>query len=156
MTMQVTKPEAIDKAAKEYMDLKKAFNEAKKKLDDKDDELIALVDKSGTTPQNSEKSLRLEGYEFQLTVTRGNTTSIDRVHVLKLISTLKKKGCYPLLKNLFRAEVKFTVAKSAKKFLSKPLPAKAPRNLSALFDACLDIDTKSPSLKVEPRKSEVA
>jgi hypothetical protein len=141
MTTQVTNtPKSIDKAAADYQSLVDQLAEAKQ-------ELINNVQLLGTAPPRSDKSLRLEGIEWQITVSQGISTSIDQVKVEKL-----KALCNRLVfAKLFRVEKKFVLASNAAD-CAMSLPAA----LAKSFRGCITTKPGNPSLKVERRKSEVA
>jgi hypothetical protein len=137
----------IDDHALEYLELKILGDAAKDRLDDKKQDLVKLVTKNGGTPAGAEKSLRLEGDKYQLTVSFGTSSSIDKDVVGKIQAELAEQHTPGLFKQMFQAHVDYVVAPTAQVVLET-----ASAKLRALFARVMKTKPKEPSLKVEKKK----
>jgi hypothetical protein len=154
------KPETIDTHAREFNDRKEAFDLAKEYLDEQRDKILALIEKHGRVPEKAEKSKRLEGIEFQLTASFGDSVKVDVEY-----AELFKQACEDahaagatgfagFFARVFKFEPRYTLTTKATQIMSGKLPAGAPRALRAFFAKAVTIEKRSPTVKVEPRKVE--
>jgi hypothetical protein len=142
----------IDALASLYDDAKRNVAIATVKMDLLGDELIEMTKLHGTTPPRAEKSLRIEGDEWEVTVSEGQSVSVKKAVVSKIFAALKRKGLHlTFFRDLFTEEKTYKLAKGAQELMSKPLPAGAPSNLRKLFTEAVQIKDKAPRLTVEPK-----
>jgi hypothetical protein len=148
-----TKPtrEEIDACASLYLEAKAAEDLAAERTANCKAALIACVQKYGSTPPKSDKSLRLEGAVFQVTVTQGTSTSIDAGAVDLLKEMMVKEGWGKAFKHLFRRETKYSIAPKASEFA-----ANSNMKVRRFFRACISVTTNNPSLKVDRKKGAAA
>jgi hypothetical protein len=141
----ITAP-SFDEHALEYLRLKEICDGAKQDLDTYKKELVKLVTKNGSTPAGAEKSMRLEGDRYQMTVSFGSSSSIDKEVVGKIQAELAEQHSPSLFKKLFHSQVDYVVAPTAQAVL-----ADLPKKLRDLFARVLKTKPKEPSLKVEKK-----
>src|SRR5713101_7943057 len=108
-------------------------------------ELQEQVEEFGSFPPRAEKSKRLTGIFYQLTVTRGLTTEIKDAEVER-IRAVCADG---LFRQLFRTVTKFKMAAGATAVLASPLPGDAPRNLRLMFNRAVETTETAPRLRIE-------
>jgi hypothetical protein len=108
------------------------------------------VDEFGFTPPRAEKSKRLAGTLYQLTLSRGSTTEIKDAEVER-IRAVCPDG---LFGRLFRTVTKFKLADGATLVLASPLPDGAPRNLRLMFSRAVETKETSPRLRIEKIEAE--
>jgi DNA-binding CsgD family transcriptional regulator len=112
------------------------------------EKLRQQVEEHGSTPPRAEKSKRLSGYHYQLTVSTSTTTVVNDADVLNIATV-----CEPEIFNqLFRAETRYRLINGASMLLSRTLPAGAPANLRALFSKAVTIKETGPRLRIEEIK----
>jgi hypothetical protein len=142
----------IDALAGLYDDAKKNVAKATEMMDTYGDQLIAMTREHGVTPPRAEKSLRLEGDEWEVTVSEGQSVSVKKAAVAKIFTALKRKGLHlTFFRKLFKEEKTYKLAKGAQELMSKTLPEGAPSNLRKLFTAAVQIKDKAPRLSVDPK-----
>lgn len=146
-TKTIILPPSVDEHALEYLKLKTLCDAAKTDLDTYKDELVKLVTKEGSTPPGAEKSMRLEGNRYQITVSFGTSSSIDKEVVGKIQATLAEQRTPGLFKKMFQAHVDYVVAPTAQLVLET-----AGAKLRALFARVLKTKPREPLVKVEKRK----
>ena len=115
-------------------------------------ELQEQVEAFGFTPQRADKSKRLTGATYQLTVSRGLTTEVKDIEVERIRQLCPGE----IFDHLFRTVTKFKLADGATMFLATRLPADAPRNLRRMFSRSVLVKENSPRLRVEKIGVEVA
>jgi hypothetical protein len=148
----LTKQE-IDALAGLYADAKANLAIAQERVDTFGDELIEMVQLHGVTPPKAEKSLRIEGDEWEVTVSEGQSVSVKKPAVEKILKSLKRCGLHlTLFRDLFVAENTYKLQKGAQALMAKPLPTGAPPNLRKLFAEAVQIKDKAPRLTVEPKE----
>jgi len=108
-------------------------------------ELQEQVEEFGFTPPRAEKSKRLTGIFYELTVTRGLTTEIKDAEVER-IRAVCPDG---LFGRLFRTVTKFKLADGATLLLANPLPEDAPRNSRLMFNRAVEMKETAPRLRIE-------
>jgi hypothetical protein len=145
----------IDTLASLYADAKANVEKAQERADLFGDQLIKLTQEHGTTPPRAEKSLRLEGDEWEVTVSEGQGVSVKKPAVEKIFKSLKRCGLHlTLFRDLFVAENTYKLQKGAQALMAKPLPTGAPSNLRKLFAEAVQIKDKAPRLTVEPKEEK--
>ncbi len=107
------------------------------------------VEEFGFTPPRAEKSKRLAGTLYQLTVSRGLTTEIKDAEVERIRAACPDD----LFGRLFQAVTKFKLTDGATLTLANPLPEDAPRNLRLMFSRA--VETKETSLRLRIDKINV-
>jgi hypothetical protein len=115
-------------------------------------QLQKQIEEFGFSPTRAEKSKRLNGMEYQLTVSRGTSTEIRDSEVERIRSACSDG----LFARLFRTVTKFKLAEGATLLLSAPLPEGAPRNLRLMFSRAVDTKETSPRLRIEKLSAERA
>jgi hypothetical protein len=142
----------IDALAGLYADAKATAEIAQTRVDIFGDQLIALTKEHGTTPARAGKSLRLEGDEWEVTVSEGQGVSVKKPAAAKIFAALKSKGLHlTFFRKLFKEETSYKLAKGAQELMAQPLPAGSPSNLRKLFADAVQIKDKAPRLTVEPK-----
>jgi hypothetical protein len=111
-----------------------------------------MVKAHGTTPPRAEKSLRLEGDEWEVTVAEGQSVSVNKAAAAKVLASLKRAGLIRFFRKLFTIETSYKLAKGAQALIAKPLPPGAPSNLRKLLAEAIQIKDKAPRLTVEPKE----
>ena len=107
--------------------------------------LLREVEQFGFTPPRAEKSKRLEGSAYQLTVSRGLTTEIKDSEVERI-----RQACPSLLfDSLFRTITKYKLAEGATSILARRLPPDAPSRLRMMFSRAVETKETSPRLRIE-------
>lgn len=145
----------IDAVASLYNDAKIAEALQTEKVEMFGAQLIRMAKAHGFTPPRAEKSLRLEGEEWEVTVAIGQSVSVKKPSVEKLFAALKKGGLHlTLFRKLFTDEKQYKLAKGAQKLMAKTLPAGVPPNVRALFAAAVEIKDKAPRLTVKPKAEQ--
>jgi len=142
---------SIDTAANHYLEAKAAEDLAAERTAKAREALIATVQAYGTTPPRSDKSLRLDGDQFQVTVTTGSSTSIDYGAVEKFFAHLREYDLSLRFKKIFRREVRYSLSAGADDLVAQ-LGARAQQ----AYRACICVTTNKPSLKVERKKDAAA
>ena len=138
---------AIDEHAAEFLQMKELYDLHKAEIETYKGQLVKLVTKNGSAPAGAEKSLRLEGAKYQITVSFGSSSSIDKDVVGKIQAELAEQHTPGLFKQIFQAHVDYVVAPTAQIVLET-----ASAKLRALFARVMKTKPKEPSLKVEKRK----
>lgn len=142
----------IDALAGLYADAKANVEKAQERADLLGDQLITMVKAHGTTPPRAEKSLRLEGDEWEVTVAEGQSVSVNKAAAAKVLASLKRAGLIRFFRKLFTIETSYKLAKGAQALIAKPLPPGAPSNLRKLLAEAIQIKDKAPRLTVEPKE----
>lgn len=110
-------------------------------------ELLGRVLEHGFIPPRAEKSKRLCGELYQLTVSTSTTLELKEPAILAI-----REVCQPeLFKQLFRSDVitRWRLVDSATMLLAGVLPEGAPHNLRMMFNRALTVKENSPRLKIE-------
>lgn len=152
-------PEAIDGFAADYKRLEKILDEAKgefqkvKKAEGADFDnlhlaLIELVRAFGG--KHAEKSKLLQGIEWELMATFGESHGIDSNAVERLRLQLKAAGQTRLLKKLFTEEKSWRLAPNAAEILRSE--GKLPDELAMAALSCFTFTPSTPRLDVRPKK----
>jgi hypothetical protein len=111
--------------------------------------LIFLVDSFGTQPGKAEQSLRLAGRRNTVTVTRGTTMLVNEPAVEEFKRYLGDMGVQ-IFELLFTATTKHALREGARGLLKRlSLPRRTEEKVLSLFGRCIDVKSKSPSVKVE-------
>jgi hypothetical protein len=107
--------------------------------------LLEQVEEFGFTPPRAEKSRRLEGENYQFTVSRGLTTEVKDAEVERI-----RQNCPGFLfDKLFKTITKFKLIDGATMLLSNRLPVDAPRNLRLWFNRAVETKETGPRLRIE-------
>lgn len=144
--------EDIDALAGLYADAKANVAIAQERVDLFGDQLITMVKAHGVTPPKAEKSLRLEGDDWEVTVSEGQSVSVNKLAAAKALASLKRAGLIRFFRKLFVMETTYKLAKGAQALIARPLPAGAPSNLRKLLAEAIQIKDKAPRLTVEPKE----
>jgi hypothetical protein len=108
------------------------------------------IEEFGSIPPRAEKSRRLEGEEFQFTLSTSSRTEVKDAEVERI----REKCSKSLFEKLFVQVVKYKLARTATFFLSGTLPEDAPKNLRKMFAEAVQVVESEPSLRIK-RLSEV-
>jgi hypothetical protein len=142
----------IDALAGLYADAKANVEKAQERVDAFGDQLIEMTQIHGVTPPKAEKSLRIEGDEWKVTVSEGQGVSVNKAAAAKVLASLKRAGLIRFFRKLFVVETQYKLAKGAQALIALPLPKGAPSNLRKLLAAAVQIKDKAPRLTVEPKE----
>lgn len=131
------------KALDELCDRRATLTEELKKLNAT---LQDQVQNHGFTPPRANKSKRLQGERWQMTVTIGTSTEI-RDNVVEVI----ERACpAALFEKLFQKVTSYKLVAGATQLLAAPkLPEGAPKNLRTSFFKAVQTEPKAPSLSVK-------
>lgn len=144
-------PQLIDDKAREYQKLEAAYDSVKAELDAKYDELVELVQEHGRTPARANKSKRLEGADFELTVSVGESVSVDTSRVEKLREWLSaNRVARAFFSRLFESQTSYRPAQGADEAVLNFEGRRS--NLWKLYRACFVIKATSPRLKVQAKE----
>ncbi len=142
--------EQIDELAKQYFLALEVCTKAETCFKSIEKKCIEQVQTWGIVPAKAENSRRLDGQYNTLTVTVGNTTSIDdaRVQHLKNALTANKFGA--IFDNLFKERTRHEAVKGAAiAILAAGMPKRLTEKISTLYARCFSTEKKAPSLKVK-------
>jgi hypothetical protein len=103
------------------------------------------VDQFGYTPARAEKSKRLEGKQFEITLCSSEGTEIRDTAV----EAIERVTPLDLFSKLFRKVTSYKLQPGASMVLAGTLPQGAPSNLRKLFAQAVLIKPKAPSLRVK-------
>jgi hypothetical protein len=143
----------IDALAGLYADAKENLSKAQDRVDLLGDQLIEMTQRHGGTPPKAEKSLRIEGDDWIVTVSEGQSVTVKKAAVEKIFTSLKRCGLHlTFFRDLFVAESTYKLQKGAQALMAKPLPSGAPSNLRKLFADAVQIKDKAPRLTVDPKE----
>ncbi|QNI34508.1 hypothetical protein H7849_11795 [Alloacidobacterium dinghuense] len=142
-------PEVVDALAKRYQDAKEALAQKKAEFESIEQEAVAMVTEHGIVPPYAEKSRRLTGKLAELTVTRGDTLTINDERVETLREALDANGHGAFFPKLFTLRSKYEVVEGAESALkSESLPKRLAEKVLNLWGRCISVKAKKPSLKV--------
>jgi hypothetical protein len=143
-------PEQIDELASKYNLLVAACNEADFTFSVVEAEAMELVKLFGVVPPNAENSRRLEGRLSELTVTIGNTITIDEARVQDVKAALEANGFGHIFPTLFAPRTRHELVKDADvAILAAGMNKRLTEKIQAMFGRCFEAKKKSPSLKVK-------
>jgi len=144
----------IDTLGREYLELELASKAADENLAKKRAAIIAAACTWGAMPPRAEKSLRLEGNIYQLTVSQSDSTSINQAPAAALDEACRVSRLRPLFRRLFRVETKYVLQAGAQQALAEGFPTRFPspkrQRIRNLFARALRLKKGSPHVKVEP------
>jgi hypothetical protein len=148
-------PEEIDGLVADYEYAQKIATGAKEDLDAAKERLIFFADNFGHRPAHAEQSIRLSGRHNTVTVTRGTTVTVNDRAVDDLQVFLSHNSLMSILPRLFGRQTKWVLIDGARDVLKTvSLPQRFENKLLSLFGRCIDVKTKSPSVKIEVIKPE--
>jgi hypothetical protein len=143
-------PEQVDEQATKYNLALTVCDKADTVFDVIEAECMEMVKLFGVVPPNAENSRRLEGRLSELTVTIGNTITIDEARVQDVKAALEANGYAQIFPNLFAPRVRHELVKDADKaILASGMNKRLTGKIQALFGRCFEAKKKSPSLKVK-------
>jgi hypothetical protein len=145
-------PDEIDAEIAFYENAQECLKTAKATADKYRDNLVSLADRFGSRPAHAEQSLRLAGRRNTLTVTRGTTVTVNEAAVADLEQYLGNLmvGSTTIFDRLFARSTTHKLLEGARELLKKlDLGRRTEEKTLSLFGRCIDLKTKSPSVKVE-------
>jgi hypothetical protein len=143
-------PAQVDEIVSHFEQLRDESELADERYDECRDALIALVHRFGIVPVGAEQSLRLQGQLTIITVTIGNTTTIQEDAVTDLKVAMVANGKQDLFNQMFGVRTKHELLKDAAIALrTASLPKRLAKLFTDLYGRCTDVKKKSPSLKIE-------
>jgi hypothetical protein len=151
MTPEITRPtpEQVDELAARYEAAKEALTEKKTEFESIEQEAIEMVTQFGIVPPFAEKSRRLNGRVAELTVTKGDTLTVNDDRVADLKDALEANGRGDFFPRLFTLRSKYEVVEGAADALKRePLPKRLAEKVLNLWGRCITVRSKKPSLKV--------
>ena len=113
-------------------------------------ELQEQIEEFGFTPPRADKSKRLLGIFYQLTLTVGLTTEIKDAEVERIRAVCPET----LFDHLFLTVTRYKLADGATMALASRLPDGAPRNLRMLFSKAVETKATAPRLRIEKTVEE--
>lgn len=146
----------IDELAQLYTDAQEATRLAQEKQSDLAGQIIALIEQYGSIPRRATKSKRIEGDDYQCTLSKGHSVEVNGARVETFRQWMKERGLLRLFRKLFKRESVFVLRTDADVLVSTiasgaDLDSAVVANLVALFHQSLSIKDTSPSLKVEAK-----
>lgn len=142
-------PEAIDQLARRYDEAKRVLAAARLDFGDVEKEAIDLVNAHGIVVPRAEKSRRLNGRLAQLTVTKGDTLTINAERVETLREALEANGRSDFFAKLFTLRSKYEVVDGAESALkTEAISKRLSEKVLNLWGRCISVKAKKPSLKV--------
>lgn len=142
-------PEAIDELAKKYERAKSMAACAREDLTAIEAECVEMVTNFGIVPAHAEKSRRLNGRLAELTVTKGDTLTINDERVETLKDALEVNGRADFFPKLFTLRSKYEVVEGAESALKQEsLGKRLSERVLNLWGRCISVKAKKPSLKV--------
>jgi hypothetical protein len=142
----------IDRHCREFEAKRKEIEVSNADLATKKALLLNLIETYGYVPPNAEKSRRLDGREMVATMTVGSSVEVKSDPVTKLQLRLSHYKKPRVFKSLFSKTIKYSLVKDASVSLKigiTSLPAEAQAEILALFASCFEVNTNTPSLKVD-------
>lgn len=151
--------EQIDELAQLYTDAQEAARLAYDKQRDLASQIIALVEQHGSVPKRATKSKRVEGDEYQCTLSKGHSVDVITARVEDFRRWMKSQNLLRVFRKLFKRESVFVLQEDAQQLVSTlasgaDLDSKVAGELLRLFYLSLSISDNSPYLKVELRKGK--
>lgn len=146
----------LDSLAERYLELQRKADEAAKELATLRKSLVALVLEDGSTPPRATKTKALLGESYELRVSQPLEITVDSRIAKAIKIACIRAGSGRLFSRLFRKVESFILADGAQKLINSPkLPARAPRNLRALFARAIQVRELSPTLEVRKREGDL-
>lgn len=145
-------PAQIDDLCLKFDSAKIESDRASQNLSTAKGELLAKIQDFGYTPQNAEKTVRLEGVLYIANATTPSTVEINEAAVIELQSELSRIKKPRVFTELFQRKVKHSLKKNAASTLKVTignLPDETQAHLLGIFGRCFAVDTKTPSVSVE-------
>lgn len=146
----------IDALAQLYLEADAAVEQARETRRIFADQLAEMIAAHGFLPKRATKSRRIEGEEFQATLSRSHSVEVNGTEVLRLRTFLTGTGCTNWFRKLFKREPVYVLREGAQELVGRLLAKGAPPDLQILFSNSLSIRDNSASLKVEPINEEKA
>lgn len=144
----------IDAMGREYLEQEAICKEADEDLAKKRSAIVTAVNAWGSMPPRAEKSLRLEGSIYQLTVSQSDSTSINQAPAAALEEACRVSRLASLFRGLLRVEKKYVLQPGAQQALAERFPKGFPspkrQRIRNLFARALRLKKGSPHVKVEP------
>ncbi len=156
MEKQIPQPQEIDSLAKLYDEAQTKADAQQKVADAFGDQLKAMVQEFGEAAPKSDKTRQIQGQEWIVKVTTGQTVQIIANEVAKLRMLLSDAGKTVFFKKLFCVEPRYSLNDGAQQLMQDNLPLgpKLAEKVRALFMKAVDIKTNSPRLKVDRIKKD--
>lgn len=143
-------PAQIDDLVLHFETIRDELELADERYENCKEDMIALVQRFGSVPAGAEKSVRLEGRVNVLTVTAGNTSSIDDSAVVDLFNAMKANKKVSLFYQMFFERMKYEERKDAAVHLrTAKLSKRLVKLFTDLYARCTKTKKKSPSLRIE-------
>jgi hypothetical protein len=147
----------IDELAALYIDAKNAVELARSKQSELADQVVALIEQHGFVPRRATKSKRIEGDEYQCTLSKGHSVEVISQRASAFRAWASGVGLIALFRKLFKRETVWVMREDADTLVAGRAAAIASGNpamaekLLALFHQCLAIRDNSPYLNVESK-----
>jgi hypothetical protein len=148
---EIPTKQEIDALCQLYLDADVNVEQAKQTRAMFADQIIDAIRDHGFLPKRATKSRRIEGEEFQATLSKSQSVEVNGTEVLRLRAFLDGKGLSRWFRKLFKREPVYVLRERAQEVVAKMRDLGAPSDLQTLFSGALDIKDNSPSLKVEPK-----
>lgn len=153
MSAHCPRPTQIDARARAYKKLTAAAEKTARTIQREKKKLVALCQRFGVTPPRAEKTLRIEGLEYQAAASFGISTSYDQAAIARVATKLRGLG-YPAsfaAHNLFEEKTTYSLRPDWRDAIVK-LPSRRHRLLLlGLLNTVTSCTPREPSLKVERR-----
>jgi|tagenome__1003787_1003787.scaffolds.fasta_scaffold20069838_1 hypothetical protein len=147
------RPEAVDKKAAPYHALMLSSKDVSERMKRLRKQLINLARRHGAVPKGAPKSKRLEGFEFVITASFGESIKADTAKVAAFEAACDEARMKEFFAEIFTPYKGYQLTEDGFEKMSRPLPKKSPRNLRKLFDQAVKVEKRAPSVTVELRKS---
>jgi hypothetical protein len=148
----------IDSLAALYIDAQAAVELARDRESALRQQLTEMVERHGSVPRRALKSKRLEGDEYQATLSKGHSVEVMTARVELFRQWMKAHKLTSLFRKLFKRETVYVLREYAQELVNTMASGSKHRDVAAdlcsLFHQSLDIKDNSPYLKVEPKNKE--
>ncbi len=150
--------EEIDALAGMYVEAQAAVDKEQQAASVLRDQLIDMIQEHGFLPPRASKSKRIQGDEWKVTLSQGQSVEVDGTIAREIRKALKLIGRVRYFRKLFRPEIVYVLANGSQKALAclaeVGIPAPDHRDIISLYNRAVAIKDKSPSLEVEPMKKK--
>ncbi len=145
--------EEIDALAALYVAAQDQVDKARQAESVLRDQLTDMVEEHGFMPPRATKSKRIQGDQWKITLSRGQSVEVDGTIAREIRRALKLVGRVRYFRKLFRPEIIYVLADGSQKALAQMVEAEIPdaeqRDIIGLYNKAVEIKSKTPSLEVE-------
>lgn len=152
--------EEIDALAAMYVEAQAEVEKAQKGASVLRDQLMDMIQEHGFVPPRATKSKRIQGSQWKVTLSQGQSVEVDGTVAREIRRALKLIGRVRYFRKLFRPEMIYVLADGSQRALAlmaeAEIPAPEHRQIISLYNQAVEIKAKSPTLDVEPVNKQKA